>query len=73
MKIITWKFFSLNPKILELLTRKVFSLKNGLLFNLFCFCMFVNRHFTYLRCAYLKKKKGEKGVIMLNLRYTTFL
>ena len=33
----------------------VFFLKSSLLFNLFyCFCMFVNKHFAYLRCACLK-------------------
>ena len=33
----------------------VFLLKSRLLFNAFyCFCMFVNKHFAYLRCAYLK-------------------
>ena len=35
-----------------------FSLKCRLLFNLFyCFCMFVIKHFTYLKCAYIKERK----------------
>ena len=33
----------------------VFPLKSRLLFNmLYCFYMFVNKHFTYLKCVYLK-------------------
>ena len=36
----------------------VFFVKIRLIFNVFhCLCMFVNKHFTYLGCAYLKKKK----------------
>ena len=58
--------------MLELFTRKVciFFLKSRLLFNAFyCFCMFVNKHFGYLKCPYFQ---NGKGILMRNLRYTIF-
>ena len=46
----------------------VFFLKSRLLFNVFyCFCMFVNKHFTYLRCANLKAWKVLKCAICVLL------
>ena len=45
-------------------------LKNWLIFNIFyCFWMFVNKLFTYITCAYLKKK----GILTWNLQYIDFI
>ena len=45
----------------------VFFLKSRLTFNIFyCFCMFVNKHFIYLRCVYsISKSKTVLGIIHL--------
>ena len=46
----------------------VFFLKSRLIFNVFyCFCMFVNKHFAYLYCAYLKRWKVLKCTICVVL------
>ena len=49
-------FTILNLRNLELFTREFWIiLKSRLLFNIFyCFCMFINKHFVYLGCVYLK-------------------
>ena len=47
-----WEFLSYSP------IRFVFFFKSRLLFNVsYCFCMFVNKHFAYWKCTYLKKWK----------------
>ena len=59
MKIIPLEFLSYSP------VKFVFFLKSRLLLNvLYCFCLFVNKHFANPKCAYLKKMKD---VIMRNL------
>ena len=41
-----------------MLVKFAFFLKSRLLFNVFyCFCMFVNEQFAYLKCTYLNKGK----------------
>ena len=55
---ILWKFSILNPKSSRviLLLKFVNFLKTRLIFNIFyCFWMFLNKLFTYLMRAYLKK------------------
>ena len=50
----------LNPKNSWVVFRVKFVnfLKSRLIFNILCcFWMFVNNHFTYLTCTYLKKQK----------------
>ena len=48
-----------------------YFLKSRLLFNiLYCFCMFVNKHFAYLWCTYLKKWKCYNAQSTLYYFYT---
>ena len=53
-----WQFCILNPQNarVNLPMKFVNFLKSRTIFNIFyCFWMFVNKLFTYLRCAYLRK------------------
>ena len=59
-------------RIRELYTHQVcLLLKNWATFltYLFCWCMFVNKHFAYLECPYLKK---WKVVLHCEICYTIF-
>ena len=60
IKTVPWRFPILNPKNSRVICSGSLSilLKSRLIFNMFyCFWIFVNKLFTYLTCAYLKKKK----------------
>ena len=53
-------FAFLTVRILELFTRKacLFISKSRPFFNVFyCFCMIVNKHWTHLKCPYIRKWK----------------
>ena len=63
-------FAFLFRKILEF-AQEVWNSKIMLIFILFYFlCIFVNKVFTYLKCAYLKT---WKGVLIWNLRHIVFM
>ena len=59
VKTILWKFRIVNQEFSSYLPAKFVNfLKSRLIFNIFyCFWMFVNKLFTYLTWAYLRKQK----------------
>ena len=68
IKTISWEFRILNPKKPKShsAVKSEFFFKCRLLFNVFyCFCMFVKKHFAYLRYA-LRIFQRIKGIIMRN-------
>ena len=59
--------FTQYPENFAIPLNFVLFLKCRLLFNIFyCFCMFVNKHFRYLRCAITQK---VNAIVNKHFRY----